>query len=340
MNANAVVVVPPTPIQGNQQNGNGVAGVAPPDNNLMFVVNSMMGQMKEQQRRNDAQMMEQQRRNDAQMMEERRINNAQMMEQRNQFQTMQHSIDENQRITSKNVDLLAGMRIEISDLGDKVSGLQAGHAALKTGHATLESYYSELKSGQDDNKEKIDFIMKSIKKKRKDFRYSSGDSPDSEGTSGKSTITSSHCEIILESYLTLSSSSSSSSFLFVTVNDDDDDESVSDSLGRRLLSVNLKSYESPQQEILSTPERATAAGARRASDDQSEENVSDNEKSNDSWKLDDEDGVDVAEDESQMESDDESTLTECDDCRDQQAQTFCSDKNCRRYFRPTGRTLF
>ena len=328
MNANAVVVVPPTPIQGNQQNGNGVAGVAPPDNNLMFVVNSMMGQMKEQQRRNDAQMME-----------ERRINNAQMMEQRNQFQTMQHSIDENQRITSKNVDLLAGMRIEISDLGDKVSGLQAGHAALKTGHATLESYYSELKSGQDDNKEKIDFIMKSIKKKRKDFRYSSGDSPDSEGTSGKSTITSSHCEIILESYLTLSSSSSSS-FLFVTVNDDDDDESVSDSLGRRLLSVNLKSYESPQQEILSTPERATAAGARRASDDQSEENVSDNEKSNDSWKLDDEDGVDVAEDESQMESDDESTLTECDDCRDQQAQTFCSDKNCRRYFRPTGRTLF
>ena len=328
MNANAVVVVPPTPIQGNQQNGNGVAGVAPPDNNLMFVVNSMMGQMKEQQRRNDAQMME-----------ERRINNAQMMEQRNQFQTMQHSIDENQRITSKNVDLLAGMRIEISDLGDKVSGLQAGHAALKTGHATLESYYSELKSGQDDNKEKIDFIMKSIKKKRKDFRYSSGDSPDSEGTSGKSTITSSHCEIILESYLTLSSSSSSS-FLFVTVNDDDDDESVSDSLGRRLLSVNLKSDESPQQEILSTPERATAAGARRASDDQSEENVSDNEKSNDSWKLDDEDGVDVAEDESQMESDDESTLTECDDCRDQQAQTFCSDKNCRRYFRPTGRTLF
>lgn len=130
----------------------------------------------------------------------------------------------------------------------------------------------------------------------------------------------------------------------MTVNDDGD-ESGSESLGRQFLSVNLKSDESPQQEILSTPERATAAVARRASDNQSEENVSDNEKSNDSWKLDDEDGIDGAEDESQMESDDdseddESTLTECDDCRDQQAQTFCSDKNCRRYFRPTGRTLF
>src|SRR5210317_809438 len=66
VNANAAAVVPPTPIQGNQQNGNGVAPQV--DGNLLYAL------LSEQQRTND----EQRRTND----EQRRTNNAQMIEQR------------------------------------------------------------------------------------------------------------------------------------------------------------------------------------------------------------------------------------------------------------------
>ena len=169
VNANAAVVVPPTPIQGNQQNGN---GVAPSVENDLLV--TMLMEQQRTNNRHDDEFQEMQRTTKAQMMEQRRINDR----NDDRFEAMQ-------RTNNAQMDILAGMRIGMSDLGNKVSGLQADQATLKTGHATLESNYSELKAAQDDNKEKIDYIIKSIKKKR----YSFGDTPDSKGgTSGKSTL--------------------------------------------------------------------------------------------------------------------------------------------------------
>ena len=330
MNANAAVVVPPTPIQGNQQNGNAVAPPPVDTNGLLTILMEQQRRNDEERRRYEEDMKEDRRRND----EERRRNDEERLRNDDKFQTQSNQISEQN-------NNIANLVKEMADVKPRLNTLETGFAKMETRQDALDTRQNTLETEHRNDISALEARLRTVEKRARDRVQNSHSSSDFDFSEGKSTITSSHCEIILESYLTLSSSSSSS-FLFVTVNNDDD-ESVSESLGRQFLSVNLKSDESPQQEILSTPERATAAGARRASDDQSEENVSDfdDEKSNDCWKLDDEDGVDVAEDESQMESDDESTLTECDDCRDQQAQTICFDKNCRRNFnRLTGRTLF
>ena len=122
----------------------------------------------------------------------------------------------------------------------------------------------------------------------------------------------------------------------------DGDESDGESVG---LFYNLKSCESPQQELYqqgflsgAKPERATSIGARRASDDQSEENDEESNVNNDRWKLDDEgQGVDGADDD-QMESDDSSDDEDsmrkgyCHQCRHAQAQrSYCDEKECLKY---------
>jgi hypothetical protein len=338
-NANAVAVVPPTPIQGNQQNVN---GVAPPqvDGNLLYALFSEQRRTNDEQRRTnnryDERFQAMQRANNAQMIEQRRTNDEQRrINDRNDERFLRNDERFQAMQRANNAHLMEQRRTNDEQRRTNDEQRRTNDEQRRTNDEQRRTNDEQRRTNDD-----IEARLQTVEKMARERTWVHPSS-DFDSSGGKSTITSSHCEIILESYLTLSSSSS---FLFVTVNNDGD-ESISDCLSRRL---NLKPHESPQQEILSgaSPERATAAGARRASDDQSEENVSDNEKSNDSWKLDDEDGIDGAEGESQMESDDnseddESTLSECDNCKDQEAQTYCFDKNCRRNFhRLTGTRLF
>eukprot|EP00577_Skeletonema_sp_RCC1716_P001229 CAMPEP_0113387954 /NCGR_PEP_ID=MMETSP0013_2-20120614/8823_1 /TAXON_ID=2843 ORGANISM="Skeletonema costatum, Strain 1716" /NCGR_SAMPLE_ID=MMETSP0013_2 /ASSEMBLY_ACC=CAM_ASM_000158 /LENGTH=552 /DNA_ID=CAMNT_0000270907 /DNA_START=447 /DNA_END=2102 /DNA_ORIENTATION=- /assembly_acc=CAM_ASM_000158 len=156
-----------------------------------------------------------------------------------------------------------------ADVFDELSG-------LKTGQIGLQTAVSGLQTGQTELEGKVSDLERTVKK-----------------------LTRTHT---VNSHLFSGSDSSS-------VNNDGD-ESDGESVG---LFYNLKSCESPQQELYqqgvlsgAEPERATSIGARRASDDQSEENDEESNINNESWKLDDEgQGVD-GDDDDQMESDDNS----------------------------------
>ena len=215
-----------------------------------------------------------------------------------------------------------------ADFLDELSG-------LKTGQIGLQTAVSGLQTGQTKLEGKVSDLERTVKKLTRTHTVNSHLFSGSDSSSGKSTITLSHSEIILESCLTISLS-----FLLVAVNNDGD-ESDGESVG---LFYNLKSCESPQQELYqqgvlsgAEPERATSIGARRASDDQSEENDEESNINNESWKLDDEgQGVD-GDDDDQMESDDnsddEDSIWEgyCHRCQGAQAQHSCNDKECRKY---------
>mmetsp|Transcript_1515 Transcript_1515/g.3127 ORF Transcript_1515/g.3127 Transcript_1515/m.3127 type:complete len:580 (+) Transcript_1515:329-2068(+) len=187
-----------------------------------------------------------------------------------------------------------------ADVFDELSG-------LKTGQIGLQTAVSGLQTGQTELEGKVSDLERTVKK-----------------------LTRTHT---VNSHLFSGSDSSS-------VNNDGD-ESDGESVG---LFYNLKSCESPQQELYqqgvlsgAEPERATSIGARRASDDQSEENDEESNINNESWKLDDEgQGVD-GDDDDQMESDDnsddEDSIWEgyCHRCQGAQAQHSCNDKECRKY---------
>jgi hypothetical protein len=115
----------------------------------------------------------------------------------------------------------------------------------------------------------------------------------SDSSSGESAMTLSHCQIILDIFLTISSS------CFLVADNNDGDESNSESVSRRLFSVDFESNESQQQGSNQPGFLSGAWGAMWDSDDQSEDYSM--------WE-----GY-------------------CPKCRDAQAQHICGDKECRGY---------
>lgn len=113
----------------------------------------------------------------------------------------------------------------------------------------------------------------------------------SDSSSGESTMTLSHCQIILDLFLTISSS------CLLVADNNDGDESNSESVSRRHFSVDFESNESPQQGLNQPEVLSGAWGATWDSDDQSEDYSM--------WE-----GY-------------------CPKCRGAQAQHYCGDKECR-----------
>ena len=177
MNVNAAVVVPPTPIQGNQQNGNGVAPSVD--------TNHLLTMFMEQQRRND----EERRRND----EERRRNDEERLRNDDKFQTQSNQISEQNNNIANLVKEIADnvnprlntLETNQAGMNTKISGLQAGHAALDTRQNDLETEHRNDISALE---ARLRTVEKRTVEKKSRGRYSFGDSPDSKGTSGKSTL--------------------------------------------------------------------------------------------------------------------------------------------------------
>ena len=184
MNANAAVVVPPTPIQGNQQNGNAVAPSVD-TNHLLTMFMEQQRRNDEEQRRND----EERRRYEEEMKEERRRNDEERRRNDDNFQTQNNNIASLCQTSNILVKEMADVKLGLNTLETNQAGMETEISGLQAGHATLETKLSVLKADQAvlkaDHQKKIDFLMMSIRKK-KGSRYSLGDSPDSEGTSGKS----------------------------------------------------------------------------------------------------------------------------------------------------------
>ncbi len=218
---------------------------------------------------------------------------------------MMHIMMGQQRATSRTLD-------EIAELRTGQTRLEAGQTRLAAGQTRLESDVFALKTDQTEMKDTISALQRSVKKYERSRRVNSRlSSACFDSSSGESTITLSHREIILELCLTISSS-----FLLVAV-ENDSDESDSESVGSP-RSCDLKLL---------------------TSDDQSEENDEESNVINESWKLDDEgQGVDGADDD-QMESDDNNNSEDedsflegyCHQCQDAQAQFYCTEKECRNY---------